>query len=641
MQRWSEGEEPFSTSTFAAALRPSSSPSPSPSSSTNGDEDDAASLAGSPLLVEELNGRRIVIERASDYLSSSSSSSEEEEEAENGNEGERNPPRPPPSPLALLSRSLRRRAEAALLPRGYPASVTPDYLEYQLASLPVHVTGWVSSSLATSALLAAATTAASSISSSSSSSPSSASAAAATAVAATAASSAAVKWVAKDGLGAAGRLLTGSKLGTRIDDDPRRWRLVGEALTTLALALDIATPLAASWWGVPFLAVAGAAAFASAAAKGVARPAARVIQTHFASRVGNVGDVSAKEEVWEVLGQVVGLACGVVVLDALLFGGSGSGSGNTNESLSAALSVTAAEVAATNTASTVAAAWFFFQGLHVFLRVRALRTLRFDSLNHKRGCIVASAFVRRRRLGGGEREGEGREQKGDDDGEEEGSEAKKAKTKKTPPLPTPEEAAALEPLLVSSLGVTPRVSIGATVEEAFPRSSPSSSFGSRGFGSELASSSSNSSTSSSFSTSSSTPPPPTLRESLAAHGSGAKHALSWQNGQGRAVLLKGAEPRDALAVLLQCCFLEDRSIEDASVEDLRSSWQWTLENFPVFLEEIEGSGWVSGAGAGLLAGAARLGGGSGSGGGGNRGGGEEEEEEKKERAAATSASFEE
>ena len=39
----------------------------------------------------------------------------------------------------------------------------------------------------------------------------------------TTALAAAYKWIAKDGIGAAGRLLVGGRLGLELDDDPRRW----------------------------------------------------------------------------------------------------------------------------------------------------------------------------------------------------------------------------------------------------------------------------------------------------------------------------------------------------------------------------------------------------------------------------------
>lgn len=53
-----------------------------------------------------------------------------------------------------------------------------------------------------------------------------------------------------------------------------------------------------------------------AAGKGIGRPAFRVIQNHFATH-GNVGDVAAREEIWEVIAQLVGLAASVALLQAL------------------------------------------------------------------------------------------------------------------------------------------------------------------------------------------------------------------------------------------------------------------------------------------------------------------------------------
>lgn len=40
----------------------------------------------------------------------------------------------------------------------------------------------------------------------------------------------------QDGIGAAGRFLVGGRLGREFDDDPRRWRMVAEAITTLGAA---------------------------------------------------------------------------------------------------------------------------------------------------------------------------------------------------------------------------------------------------------------------------------------------------------------------------------------------------------------------------------------------------------------------
>ena len=53
------------------------------------------------------------------------------------------------SPLAAV--------RAFFLPSGWPGSVTPDYLQYQLISIPTHITGWCSHSLATSSMIQAST----------------------------------------------------------------------------------------------------------------------------------------------------------------------------------------------------------------------------------------------------------------------------------------------------------------------------------------------------------------------------------------------------------------------------------------------------------------------------------------------------
>jgi hypothetical protein len=78
-----------------------------------------------------------------------------------------------------------------VLPKGYPGSVTDDYLNYQARTLPAHITGWMSKSLATSSLIHALGVG--------SMGPS-----------ATVATSAAIKWITKDGIGAFGRFLVRS-----------------------------------------------------------------------------------------------------------------------------------------------------------------------------------------------------------------------------------------------------------------------------------------------------------------------------------------------------------------------------------------------------------------------------------------------
>ncbi|KAG1677058.1 hypothetical protein FOA52_001228 [Chlamydomonas sp. UWO 241] len=233
------------------------------------------------------------------------------------------------------------RLKGLFLPEGYPDSVSSDYLDYQLWSVPTHITGWLSHSLTTSSLLQAVGLAAG--------------------PAGTVGLAAAVKWIAKDGIGAAGRLLVGGRLGLELDDDPRRWRMFAEVVTTLGLMLEALTSVYPS----NFLLLACTGNFATAVGKGIGRPAFRVVQTHFAA-ANNVGAVAAKEEVWEVVGQLSGLLASITLLQVL---------------------------ESTGSSQYVVAAWALSQGTHVLLRRHALSKLRFTTLSRKRAGALARAHV--------------------------------------------------------------------------------------------------------------------------------------------------------------------------------------------------------------------------------------------------------
>lgn len=62
-----------------------------------------------------------------------------------------------------------------------------------------------------------------------------------------------------------------------------------------------------------FLPLASLGNLAKAVARGLKDPSSRVIQNHFAVSA-NLGEIAAKEEVWEVVAQVVGLALGILIM---------------------------------------------------------------------------------------------------------------------------------------------------------------------------------------------------------------------------------------------------------------------------------------------------------------------------------------
>ncbi len=101
-------------------------------------------------------------------------------------------------------------ATGLILPVGYPDSVTPDYLAYQLWAVPSHITGWMGSSLITSSLLAAVGL----------------KAGAGTA----AAGAASIRWITKDGIGALGRLLVSMLTCSLTCNAPKTTPQCGNAL---------------------------------------------------------------------------------------------------------------------------------------------------------------------------------------------------------------------------------------------------------------------------------------------------------------------------------------------------------------------------------------------------------------------------
>lgn len=178
-----------------------------------------------------------------------------------------------------------------VLPAGFPGSVSADYLDYMLLQFPTNVTGWICHVLVTSSLLKAVGVGSFTGTSA-------------------AASAAAIRWVSKDGIGAFGRLLIGGRFGALFDDDPKKWRMYADFIGSAGSIFELSTTLYPGY----FLPLASLGNLAKAVARGFKDPSFRVIQNHFAES-GNLGEVAAKEEVWEVGAQLLGLSIGVLIMD--------------------------------------------------------------------------------------------------------------------------------------------------------------------------------------------------------------------------------------------------------------------------------------------------------------------------------------
>ncbi|RAL52160.1 unnamed protein product [Cuscuta campestris] len=237
---------------------------------------------------------------------------------------------------------LPRAIKDFVLPAGYPDTVSDDYLEYMLLQFPTNVTGWICDTLVTSSLLKAVGVGSFSGT-------------------AAAASAAAIRWVSKDGIGALGRLFIGGKFGNLFDDDPKQWRMYADFIGSSGSIFDLSTALYPAY----FLPLASLGNLAKAVARGLKDPSFRVIQNHFAVSE-NVGDIAAKEEVWEVTAELFGLAIGIFALDSPVL---------------------------SNSYFTLALIWLGTRALHLWLRYLSLSVLQFNTINLKRARILVNSHL--------------------------------------------------------------------------------------------------------------------------------------------------------------------------------------------------------------------------------------------------------
>ncbi|XP_020582720.1 protein root UVB sensitive 5-like [Phalaenopsis equestris] len=237
---------------------------------------------------------------------------------------------------------LLKKIEDFFLPASFPASVSDDYLDYMLLQFPTNVTGWICHTLVTSSLLKAVGVGSYSRTG-------------------VAASTAVIQWVSKDGLGAIGRLFIGGRYGYLFDDDPKQWRMYADIIGSAGSVFEISTQLYPAY----FLPLASFGNLMKAIARGLKDPSFRVIQNHFAISA-NLGEVAAKEEVWEVAAQLVGLAFGILIMEAP----------GLRESY-----------------SMHAFTWLSMRLMHLWLRYQSLSVLKFRSINLKRARILVKSHV--------------------------------------------------------------------------------------------------------------------------------------------------------------------------------------------------------------------------------------------------------
>ncbi|KAL9683889.1 hypothetical protein QQ045_021316 [Rhodiola kirilowii] len=267
-----------------------------------------------------------------------------------------------------------------IFPSGFPGSVSDDYLEYMLLQFPTNVTAWICHALVTSSLLKAVGVG----------SFSGSTAAASAAAIRQLANTKPLFLMASVHLGVSSLVggLAISSIMIRSSGACMQTSLAvqggqtnpffillsagstgkGIRFLTLCSIFDLTTPLYPAY----FLPLASLGNLAKAVARGLKDPSFRVIQNHFAIS-GNLGDISAKEEVWEVAAQLLGLALGVIFLDT---------------------------PGVQKSYPLLVCTWIGMRMLHLWLRYKSLSVLRFDTINMKRARILIESHILKSKLPG-------------------------------------------------------------------------------------------------------------------------------------------------------------------------------------------------------------------------------------------------
>ncbi|XP_040828903.1 RUS family member 1 [Ochotona curzoniae] len=229
--------------------------------------------------------------------------------------------------------------QAVFLPQGFPDSVSPDYLPYQLWDSVQAFASSLSGSLATQAVLLGLGVGN----------------AKATVSAATA------TWLVKDSTGMLGRIIFAWWKGSKLDCNAKQWRLFADILNDIAMFLEIMAPL----FPICFTMTVSTSNLAKCVVS-VAGGATRAALTVHQARRNNMADVSAKDSSQETLVNLAGLLVSLLMLPLV--------SGSLSVSLGC---------------------FFFLTALHIYANYRAVRALVMETLNEGRLRLVVKHFLQR------------------------------------------------------------------------------------------------------------------------------------------------------------------------------------------------------------------------------------------------------
>ncbi|XP_063974066.1 RUS family member 1 isoform X2 [Diachasmimorpha longicaudata] len=232
---------------------------------------------------------------------------------------------------------------SVFLPEGFPDSVHPDYVPYQIWDTVQAFASTILGTLTTHSILIGVGVGEST----------------ATPLAAT------ISWILKDGAGMIGRILFAWWNGSQLDAQCKKWRIFADVLNDIAMGIELLLPYFSKTSTTFIL----CATTSMKSIVGVAGGATRAALTQHQALNNNLADVSAKDGSQETFVNLVASFVGIFILNSL------------HDSVTGGFLL-----------------YIVLVIIHVYANYSAVRALRFNSLNEDRLALLLHNYARYGRI---------------------------------------------------------------------------------------------------------------------------------------------------------------------------------------------------------------------------------------------------
>ncbi|XP_034946241.1 RUS1 family protein C16orf58 [Chelonus insularis] len=183
---------------------------------------------------------------------------------------------------------LRHLLKEVFLPQGFPDSVHPDYVPYQIWDTIQAFASTIIGTLTTHSILQGVGVGKST----------------ATPLAA------AISWILKDGTGMIGRILFAWWKGSDLDSQSKKWRLLADILNDIAMGIELILP----YFSQTSITILLCISTSMKSIVGVAGAATRAALTQHQALTNNLADVSAKDGSQETFVNLIASVMGILIL---------------------------------------------------------------------------------------------------------------------------------------------------------------------------------------------------------------------------------------------------------------------------------------------------------------------------------------